>query len=97
MGDTEMMTERDKAIIRDLARKYGVKSVILFGSSMGRNVEPRDIDLAVSGIAPGDFFRFYSELLCSVSMPVDLVDLDKVSLFSRLIQADGITLYEQAA
>jgi predicted nucleotidyltransferase len=92
-----MIADCDKIVIQDLARKYRVKSVMLFGSNTGDSAEPRDIDLAVSGIAPGDFFRFYSDLLCSVTKPVDLVDLDKVSLFTRLIHMDGITLYEQAA
>ncbi len=42
--------------IRDFARKYNVKKVILFGSrARGDFREKSDIDLAVQG---GDFIRF---------------------------------------
>jgi Nucleotidyltransferase domain. len=77
-----MISERDKEIITRCARKYKVFTIYLFGSSLDRNSEPNDIDLAVKGMRPEVFFKFYGELLRSISKPVDLVDLSKKSLFN---------------
>lgn len=56
--------------------------------------EGRDIDLAVEGLAPEEFFRFYGDLLFSLSKPVDLVDLSQDSKFTRLIRREGLPLYD---
>lgn len=88
-----MIKEADKQKIIDLAQAYRVKNLLLFGSSL-RSDHPRDIDLAVDGLAPGKFFRFYGELMWKLSLPVDLVDLSKKSSFVELIQQEGISLYE---
>jgi len=93
----DMISEQDIKTIQALARKYGVKRVLLFGSCVLDCPEGHDIDLAVSGIPSSRFFPFYGELLCAVTRPVDLVDLDKDSLFTRLIRKEGFSLYEQAA
>lgn len=92
-----MIAEHDKKTIQTLAQKYGVRKVLVFGSCIAGDSVGRDIDIAVSGVAARDFFRFYADLICAIAKPVDLVDLDKDSLFTRLIQKDGIILYEQAA
>lgn len=88
-----MISERDKEIITQCARKYKVSSIYLFGSSLNRNSEPNDIDLAVKGIRPEVFFKFYGELLRSISKPVDLVDLSRKSLFNRIIEEKGVKIY----
>ena len=88
-----MISESDKVIITQCARKYKVSSIYLFGSSLERNSEPSDIDLAVKGIRPNVFFKFYGELLRSISKPVDLVDLSRKSLFNRIIEERGVKIY----
>jgi len=88
-----MISERDKEIITQCARKYKVSTIYLFGSSLDRNSEPNDIDLAVKGIRPEVFFKFYGELLRSISKPVDLVDLSKKSLFNQIIEEKGVKIY----
>ena len=88
-----MISERDKEIITPCARKYNVSSIYLFGSSLDRNSEPNDIDLAVKGIRPEVFFKFYGELLRSISKPIDLVDLSRKSLFNRIIEEKGVKIY----
>ena len=88
-----MISERDKEIITQCARKYKVSTIYLFGSSLDRNSEPNDIDLAVKGIRPEVFFKFYGELLRSISKPVDLVDLSRKSLFNRIIEEKGVKIY----
>ena len=88
-----MITEKDKQIIIQCAQKYNVTSVILFGSSIREDREFNDIDIAVKGIEPRLFFRFYAELFKNLSKPVDLVDLSNKSLFNDLIEEDGVIIY----
>jgi predicted nucleotidyltransferase len=88
-----MIAQEDRDTIIRLAREYHVSRVILFGSSVTEGREPHDIDLGVKGIDPLLFFRFYGELLMHLSKPVDLVDLAYRSLFTELIERDGIVLY----
>ena len=91
-----MISEKDKKAILDLARKYKVKRIILFGSASKDKIKGRDIDLAVEGIPDKLFFKFYSELIFSLSKPVDLVDLSKKSKFSEILTSEGIQIYGQS-
>lgn len=88
-----MINEEDKIRIVELSRKYGVKRVLLFGSSARHSGNPRDIDLAVEGLQARLFFKFYGELMSDLSRPVDLVDLDRKTMFTNLILEEGIPLY----
>ena len=88
-----MITDSDKNIIEQLARKYHAKRVMLFGSSLSLTQEYRDIDIAVEGIEEKDFYAFYGELLCALSKPVDIIDLSKKTRFIELILQEGIPLY----
>jgi len=88
-----MISEMDKRIITHCAEKYKVSSVYLFGSSLDKGGEPNDIDLAVEGIRPKIFFKFYGELMRKLSKPVDLVDLSRKSLFNQIIEKKGVKIY----
>ena len=88
-----MISEQDKATIVDIARRYGVEGVLVFGSSADPKRQANDIDLAVEGIAPERFFSFYGELLFSLSKPVDLIDLSSDTKFNTLIHREGVRLY----
>jgi len=88
-----MITDTDKKIIEQLARKYHAKRVVLFGSSVAPTREYHDIDIAVEGIDEKDFYTFYGELLCALSKPVDIIDLSKKTRFVELILRKGIPLY----
>jgi len=92
-GDPIMITDREKTTIRNLARKYRASRVLLFGSALSAEAESRDIDIAVEGIADRDFFAFYGELICSLSKPVDLVDLSQENKFIDLVLKEGVSLY----
>lgn len=92
-----MISEQDKAIIVNIARRYDVEGVLLFGSSVDPNREANDIDLAIEGIAPAKFFDFYGELLMTLSKPVDLVELSTDNKFNRLIYREGVRLYGRSA
>ena len=88
-----MIADRDRDIIKKTAAKYHAKSVILFGSSLAQDRESRDIDIGVEGIDDKDFFRFYGELLCILSKPVDVIDLSTKSRFTELVRREGVPLY----
>lgn len=87
-----MVTSKEKTIIAGLARRYKAKRVVLFGSNLhpGR---ARDIDLAVEGVRPKDFFKLYGDLMFMLPRQVDLVDLDRKSKFTRLIEKEGRVIY----
>lgn len=88
-----MISEKDKKIIKELSEKYHVKKVLLFGSNADPSKEGRDIDLAVEGINPKDFFKFYGRLMLRLSKPVDLIDLTETSKFTTLVREEGIPIY----
>ena len=90
-----MITEADKKTIREISEKYSAKRVLLFGSSLFSEKETRDIDIAVEGIAPKDFFDYYGDLMLALSKPIDIVDLSGASNFVKMIQEEGDLLYGQ--
>jgi predicted nucleotidyltransferase len=87
-----VITNEDKNTIREISRKYHANHVLLFGSSTLPDRESNDIDIAVDGIAPGDYYRFYGELMFALSKPVDVVDLAGTSKFIQIIRQDGVVL-----
>ena len=88
-----MISDSDKATIEAMCQKYQVKRAILFGSSLDAIHMGRDIDLAVDGLASQDYFRFYGELMCALSKPVDIVDLGGESKFIQIVKRTGMLLY----
>jgi predicted nucleotidyltransferase len=88
-----MISEKDKEIIIKYAKKYKVTSIILFGSSIKKDTEFSDIDIGVKGIEPRLFFDFYAELFKNLSKPVDLVDLSRKTLFTKLVEEKGVRIY----
>jgi predicted nucleotidyltransferase len=67
--------------------------VVLFGSSLSLDRESNDIDIGVEGIEDKDFFTFYGDLLCTLSKPVDVIDLSSKSRFVELIRQEGVPLH----
>lgn len=87
-----MITDAEKKIIEDCARKYAVKRVILFGSAVERD-DARDIDLGVEGIEARLLFKFIGELIRRLPRPVDVVDMSTPTLFGQLVSREGIPLH----
>jgi predicted nucleotidyltransferase len=89
-----MITDADKKTILEISGKYHAKRVLLFGSSLDpEEKESRDIDVAVEGISPKEFYRYYGDLMLSLSKPVDVIDISGTSKFVKLILQEGILLY----
>ena len=87
-----MISHIDKEKILELAKKYEVSQVVLFGSAAIRD-DFRDIDLGVVGLKPELFFQFYGEAIMQLSKPIDLIDMDKNSSFVDLVRKDGMRIY----
>ena len=68
----------------------GCSEVYIFGSlGTGTSQEGSDIDIAVRGIRPEEFFLIYGELLTRLRHDVDLVDLDLQADFGRVLAETG--------
>lgn len=66
--------ELEKAI--GIARKYHVGELYLIGSVLYKEPgEVNDYDFAVRGVPEGTFFKFYGELIRTMTKNVDLIDL----------------------
>lgn len=76
----EQALEAAEACIRLLKERFGARRVILFGSLVGQGPwhEQSDIDLAVEGLAPEEFFPAYSACrdLLPRGLELDLVPLE---------------------
>jgi len=92
-----MISENDKHIILSWAKKFNVGELFLFGSCLEKGLEANDIDIAVRGIAPGDFFDFHGKLLRHLSKPVDVVNLASSSRIGGIIEKTGIKIYERSS
>ena len=87
-----MISDTEKKVILDIARKYRASRVILFGSAVSHKGDYQDIDIGVEGIADDQFYSFYGELILELPKPVDVVDLSKSSKFTELVRREGIAL-----
>ena len=88
-----MIADTDKKIIQDISKQYHAKKVFLFGSSTDPKKESHDIDIAVEGVSAKDFFKYYGDLIFSLSKPVDVIDIKGKSKFISLILQEGTLLY----
>jgi len=89
--------EIDKAV--EIAVKYGVGELYLIGSAIHKQSdEARDYDFAVRDVPVGTFFRFYGELMRSLSKTVDLIDLSgKRTKFKDIVLKEAKLVYDKRA
>lgn len=68
----------------------GAQEVYLFGSTArGESHRDSDIDLAVVGLPPSVFYRAISRAGRAAERPLDVVDLDADSPFTRHLRSSG--------
>lgn len=78
----------DQAI--KILKNGGCTAVYLFGSlTTGKFHSQSDIDLAVRGCPPEEFFHLLGELMFTLDYSVDLIDLDTNDLFARYLIEKG--------
>jgi predicted nucleotidyltransferase len=85
-------------IARGLAERYGAQKVFLFGSlSRGDQGSVFDIDLAVKGISPAQFFEAVAFATGrSSKWKLDLVDIDDCgSSLRAMVEEEGVVLWPE--
>ena len=86
------MTDEMKGLIKKAAevlREAGAREVYLFGSAAaGMMREESDIDMAVSGLPPEDFFKAMGRAGDILQRSLDLVDLDEDNPFTRYLKEE---------
>ncbi len=82
MSDLENMLA--KAI--RVAREFGARRLLLFGSALENPASARDLDLACAGVPGWKLFELSSALEEALGVPLDLVPLDPSTPFTRLIE-----------
>lgn len=85
-----------RAIEHDIQRAVailkagGCREVFLFGSAVTGTLHAKsDLDFAVRGCPPANFFRLLGRLMSELDRPVDLVDLDQSNPFVTFLLAEG--------
>lgn len=83
-------------IVQLLRERYRVQHIILFGSlAKGQFTTRSDIDLAVAGLAPANFFTALADANQLSQFKVDLKPLEKLHPhFYHRVLSQGETLYE---
>lgn len=90
-----MISSDIRKTIMECASEFDVKAIWVFGSSLEDDTVAHDIDLAVEGIPPEQFFKFYARLFIALPKPVDLVDLSQDIPIASIIRARGVNIYER--
>lgn len=101
--DEQSRWERSMATAREMAKRlregWGADRVILFGSVAKRASEIgllksiSDIDLAVTGVNPDEYFGMHADVGSLSPVPVDIVLLEDCSEeLQAVIERDGIPL-----
>ena len=71
-------------------KRSGAKTVYVFGSAArGTMRNDSDLDLAVSGLPPENFFKALSAASDVLDRPIHLIDLDEVTPFTRYLIEEG--------
>jgi predicted nucleotidyltransferase len=87
------MTADFKARIDEVAaslKSSGARAVYIFGSAAHGNLHERsDVDFAVSGLPPEKFFRALSTASRVLDEPLDLIDLDEITPFTKYLKEAG--------
>ncbi len=93
------LKETTLAAIRESAKKYRAKKVILFGSCIHKpEEEAGDIDLAAEMLPKGDIYKFHGDLLLSLldisQKNVDMVNLVYDTRMVPFVMEEGVVIYE---
>lgn len=71
-------------------KSSGADAVYIFGSAArGTMRAGSDVDFAVSGLPPEKFFKAFSIASRLFERPIQLVDLDEVTPFTRYLKEEG--------
>ncbi|MFH1612597.1 MAG: nucleotidyltransferase domain-containing protein [bacterium] len=86
--------ELDKIV--DISKDFGAEKVLLFGSCLENIKLARDIDIAIKGVKPENFFEMYGKILGVVNIEIDLIPLEETRKhFAKRILEKGKLIYEK--
>lgn len=87
------MTDEIRQIVEQAAaalKEAGAREVYIFGSAAtGPLREGSDIDLAIEGLPPERFWDAMSRAADVLRRPLDLIDLDEDTPFTRYLKEAG--------
>jgi uncharacterized protein len=87
------LTQNNYDWIIELAKGYGAKRLILFGSALEDPDKANDLDIATD--IPGwKILRFAAQIEEELKILVDIVPLDTPNRFTKSIERRGKVLYE---
>ena len=97
-----MLKPETQNILIKCARKYGVKALWLFGSSLTADEDDvMDIDLGVEGINRDLAWEMFSELFdlvyASCHKYIDFVEMDEPLSIVHVIRSNGVKIYDAAS
>lgn len=78
----------------EIARAFGAKKLVVFGTAAESLDTARDVDFACDGIQGWDLYRFGAKLEEALGRSVDVVALRADDRLSQYILEKGRTLYE---
>jgi len=87
-----MSYDIENSIVQTAAalKATGAKEVYIFGSAAtGAISEDSDVDFAVAGLPPHHFFKALSVASRLLGAPIDLIDLDEATPFTRYLKEEG--------
>ena len=97
-----MLKPETQKMLVECARKYRVKALWLFGSSLTTDEDDAtDIDLGVEGIDRDVAWEMYSELFdlayTYLHKPIDFVEMDEPLSIVHVIRSEGVRIYDAAS
>lgn len=85
------VTRSDIARAVEVLQAAGAREVYLFGScataAMGEHC---DVDLGVNALPPQSFFKAMSQATAVLPRPLDLIDLDEPTPFTRYLKEERL-------
>jgi predicted nucleotidyltransferase len=91
-----MITKEQIAKCVDVARQYGAKRLILFGSAASDPSNARDIDFLCEGLRGIRLLQMAAEMENETGAQVDTVSGDDPTPFVKYNRERGTVLYEAA-
>lgn len=77
----------------EIARKYGVRKLVLFGSAYENPENARDIDLLADGVNADTFFAMGADMEDEAGVRVDLIPMEPQTRFVSYNLSHGKVLY----
>lgn len=96
-GMARLIAAAESGELDDLARRFGIRVITVFGSTGRGEPDPQDLDIGVlfETRAPGDFLTLYGELANLTGTEIDLGDINAGSpLFADRALGHAIPVWE---